>query len=425
MDKVLKTSAVVCASLCFGVLHAADLDYTIAPYLDVTYGLFHSQKSYNNPDDGSKKSWQELSAGYGVKGNVELNQTSIYASLIGVTSATFGDGDAGNNTNGHEHKTNVGEWTLGIKDTHGQEEYSKYDLSVGRQSVVIGDGFMVAGDALNLGKSIGDGEMDRGGAYYLAARQSFDFTTVLKFKPIDKLITEFAYLKSKNKAQFSPELFVTDWKYTQDNLSLAATYLDVLTLDDPLHESDRQHLKNYAMRFDYKLKPTLEFKGEYVYQDKQNSTENAGYLGVSYQFADVASQPTIGYRFSRFSEQYDPMFYGNTDNIGTWFQGEVAGNYAGPFNSNANIHQISASMTPRENLALGVLAYKFDTLKKQQENLDGYEFDFYAAWSANKHINVIPLLGFYKPKQDLSNGGSQMPNNKLNTYAQLLLQYSY
>ena len=427
MNKRLKVSTVVFVSLSASasLIHAADLDYKIEPFVDVTYGIFNSQKSYANPEDGSKKTWQELSAQYGVKGTLELSQASVYGSLIGVSSATFGDGDAADNTNGHERKTNIGEWTLGVKDTHGKEAYSKYDFSVGRQNVVIGDGFFVAGDALNLGEPPADGQLNRGGAYYLAARKSFDFTTVLKFRPWEQLSTEFAYLKSNNKAQFSPELFVTDLKYQQDKIGVGFTYLDVLSLDDEEHVSDRQNLKNYALHFNYNVNPALEFKSEYVIQDQANATEHAGYLGLSYNFSDLAYKPSVGYRYSRFSEHYDPMFYGNTVGFGTWFQGEVAGNYAGPFNSNANIHQISLSMSPRENLMFGALAYKFDSLKKQPIDLNAFEIDIYSVWSVNKNINIIPLFGFYKPKHDLSDGGNQMPNNKLNTYSQLLLQYTY
>jgi len=139
MDNAFKLTTGLLASLSFSVLHAADSNYTITPYVDAVYGIFNSQKSYNNPDDQSKKTWQELYAQYGFKGSIALDQTNVYGSLIGVTSATFGDGDAGNNTNGHEHKTNIGEWSIGIKDTSGQEPYSKYNVSIGRQNIIIGD----------------------------------------------------------------------------------------------------------------------------------------------------------------------------------------------------------------------------------------------------------------------------------------------
>ena len=79
----------------------------------------------------------------------------------------------------------------------------------------------------------------------------------------------------------------------------------------------------------------------------------------------------------------------------------------------------------QENLHLGVLAYQFDTIKKDQENLDGHEIDAFAVWSPNKNINVIPLVGLYKPKKDINHLGSQVSDNKTNSYAQLILQYVY
>ena len=166
--------------------------------------------------------------------------------------------------------------------------------------------------------------------------------------------------------------------------------------------------------------------GEFVYQEQKHDNENEWYVAASYSFEQVKYQPTVGYRFSSFSENYDPLFYGNTAaGFGTWFQGEVAGNYAGPFNSNARIHQVSLQASVQENFHLGVLAYQFDTIKKDQENLDGHEIDAFAVWSPNKNINVIPLVGLYKPKKDINHLGTQVSDNKTNSYAQLILQYLY
>ncbi len=74
------------------------------------------------------------------------------------------------------------------------------DVSIGRQNVLIGDGFIVAGDALNVGKGIADGELNRGGGYYLAARRSFNFTTVINLQLAEGLNTHWYYLESGNKA---------------------------------------------------------------------------------------------------------------------------------------------------------------------------------------------------------------------------------
>jgi len=119
------------------------------------------------------------------------------------------------------------------------------------------------------------------------------------------------------------------------------------------------------------------------------------------------------------------MFYGNTVGFGTWFQGEVAGNYAGPFNKNADIHQVSYSMNLKENFMVGALAYKFKTVNKSLTNVDGHELDVFSVWSVNKKFNVIPLVGLYKPKHDIHSGGTQNYDDKTNVYGQLILQYIY
>lgn len=396
------------------------------PTLQATLGAFSSGKSYNNGTlEDSRVNWQEAVLKYGGNATYQLNDNQLYATLSGITSATFGDGDAGQNTNGDEHKTSVNEWIIGFKDGNNRDELNTYDVSIGRQKVTIGDGFFVAGDALNLGKPPADGILDRGGAYYLAARRSFDFTGLVQYKPRQDTTLKLAYLESDNKAQYSPELLVTDLMYQLEDKGLGFTYLDVLELDDPAQVSGREDLKNYALRFNYQPLPALEIKSEYVIQDKKESNEKAGYLSLNYNFESSKFTPSIGYRYSHFSDQYDPMFYGNTVGLGTWFQGEVAGNYSGPFNTNADIHQISYFMNLRENLMLGALAYQFDTVNKSMGNLDGHELDLFSVWSVNDKMVVVPLIGLYKPKKDISTGGTQMYDNKTNLYGQLILEYTY
>ncbi|MDV2439368.1 hypothetical protein QR665_07745 [Acinetobacter gerneri] len=429
MKKILQKMAIT--ALATGVMQAhAEYVYshdglTIKPTAELTYGMFYSDKSYQNPESESHKYWHEIYAKYGAKATYDLANSSLYASLVGISSATLGDGDAGNLTTGDEHRTSVDEWKIGFRNAKSDQENATIDLSIGRQNVVVGDGFIVAGDALNMGKGIAD-ELDRGGGYYLAARRSFDFTTVLDFKPIDELATRWMYLESDNKAQNKAKLWLTDWQYTKPKYDLGLTYLQITDVDDPFNETDRKDLKDVAVRGKAKLNEQLGISGEFVHQDKKSDNENAWYLGINYTFDQVKYTPNLSYRYSSFSENYDPLFYGNTDaGFGTWFQGEVAGNYAGPFNSNARIHQISLQASVKENLHLGLLAYRFETIKKTYENLDGHEIDAFAIWSPTKQINVIPLIGFYKPKKDIENKGSQVSDNKTNTYAQLILQYLY
>lgn len=53
--------------------------------------------------------------------------------MSGISSATFGDGDAGQNSNGKERKTDINEWVIGFKDGTNKDELTTYDLSIGRK----------------------------------------------------------------------------------------------------------------------------------------------------------------------------------------------------------------------------------------------------------------------------------------------------
>lgn len=394
---------------------------SIKPYLNITAGTFYSKKSYDGVSENSKN-WQEAYAKYGFEGEYKLNGSVLNGSIKGLSSGTFSDGDASGFTNGKERRTSLEEWTVGWRN--GSAEDAKIDLSLGRQSVQVGDGFIVAADPLNLGK--GAGELNRGGAYYLAARQSFDFTTVLHYQLTDNLKTHWFYLESDTKAQHQPTLWSTDWQYHYANTDFGATFLQIIDVEDPLKETGRDQLKDYAVRAKKQVNEQLNLSAEYVYQEQKSDDENAWYTAVNYTFDQLPFQPTLGYRYSSFSEHYDTLFYGITDaGLGTWFQGEVAGNYAGPYNMNARIQQVSLQADVRESLHVGVLAYQFDTIKKANENLGARELDIFAVWSPTKNINVIPLVGFYKPKKDAANGGTQMGDTSTNTYAQLMLQYMY
>lgn len=426
--KLFKQTALVllCSFFWSDIQAATEVDYHIQPYLDVSYGIFHSQKSYGNPEvQQSSTTWQELAASYGLKANASFNQHAVYGSVIATSTATFGDGDASHVSNGHERRNNIGEWSLGLKDTPAEQAYEHYNVSLGRQNIVVGDGFMVAGDAVNLGRAAADGSLDRGGAYYLAPRKAFDFSAVVQYRPVENLTTGLYYLKSNNKAQYDAELFVADALYQQDKFAVGGSYLGVIDVDDPLQQTRRAHLKNYALRGQYQFNPDFQLKGEVVYQDNAQSNENAAYLAFNYKVPHSPHSAEWGYRFSLYSEHYDPMFYGNTVGLGGWIQGEVAGNYAGPNNKNTQVHQLSFSIKPKENLMFGAFAYRFETLKKSVQDLSSYELDFYSVWSPKKHIQVVPLIGFYKADKGMEQGGSQLFDHKLNSYTQLLLQYTY
>lgn len=425
MNRIIYPTLLLGTLACQNVL-AESLQVTeqlkIKPIIDLTYGIFNSQKSYLGANDKGQKTWQEAVAKYGVEAEYQLGLGTAYSSAIGLSSGTFGDGDAAGFTIGDERKTSLEQWNLGWRN--GSAEEATIDASIGRQKVQIADGFLVAGDALNFGQGYGE-DLNRGGGYYLAARQSFDLTAVLHYQINDALKTHWYYLESKNKAQSQAKLWSTDFEYSYDKSKFGLTYLQVTDVEGG-NANPRNDIQDFAIRAKTQANDQLALVAEYVYQDKMQGDENAWYASAQYTFDQIKYQPILGYRFSSFSEDYDGLFYGNTEaGFGTWFQGEVAANYAGPYSTNARIHQLSFQASVKENLHLGVLAYQFDTIDKTKGDLDATEVDFFAAWSPTKNINVIPLVGLFKPKKDALQGGSQLGDRDTNTYAQLILQYVY
>ncbi|UZE21397.1 hypothetical protein LOY67_15220 [Pseudomonas sp. B21-056] len=397
-------------------------------------GAFYSRENYSQSGtrrEGSSR-WQEAALQYGLDARHTLDAGSkLYGSLNWVSSATFGDGDPAGWTAGSERTTKIEDayagWRSGtLFDALGE---NGVDLSFGRQNIVIGDGFLVSGDALNFGKEFVGGKANRGGAYYLSARKAFDRTAVLRLGGQEGLRSDLMWIKSDNPAQSRPEMAVGTLEHVSELGTLGLTYLKVTDTDQTLSEllnARRKGMQIHSVRGQGNAGiPGLFLAGEYAWERKDGARENAWYLEAGWTFADVVGTPSINYRYSRFSEGYDPLFYGNGRALGTWFQGEVAANYAGPFNSNAAIQQVGLKISAAEDIKLGMLLYSFRTLDDSRVRLDADEANVYAEWAIDKHWTLMPLAGLYKPKYSAADGGAQVGNSHTNLYGQVLVAWSF
>jgi hypothetical protein len=138
---------------------------------------------------------------------------------------------------------------------------------------------------------------------------------------------------------------------------------------------------------------------------------NAYYIEPGYQLSDVAWTPKLSYRYAHFSgdkdpndnkkEAYDPYFYNAiTRGFGTWFIGEIVGNYV-ISNSNVNIHQLTFTVNPRDDLKLSVLAFNYQYDAKTQ--LTGVtsddlarEIDVAAEWTISDNVLLSAAFGAAK-----------------------------
>lgn len=395
------------------------------------FGFFSSKEKYSqtpNQTSGSAR-WQEATFQYGLDLKHSAQQYgNFYGSLNWVSSATWGDGDAAGWTLGNERSTKIEDAFVGWKSNDLFSAMGKdgVEISVGRQNIVVGDGFIISGDALNFGNGPLDGRINRGGAYYLTGRRNFDQTAVLRLGGAEGWRGDLMWLKSDNRAQAEPETFVGTLENIDANRTIGLTAVKVLDTDAEFGKilyPDRKNMEIYSIRAKGNAGvPGLFLAGEYADEKKKTaSDESAWYLEAGWTFNDNKFTPKVNYRYGRFSEGYDPLFYGNGRELGTWFQGEVAGNYSGPFNSNSTIQQVGLKLSVTPSFNAGALLYKIDTLDKETLNLSGKELDIYGEWAFNDHLMVLPLIGLYKPDESAEHGGTQLGSNRTNLYAQVML----
>ncbi|KIQ57134.1 hypothetical protein [Pseudomonas fluorescens] len=389
------------------------------------FGMFNSRKNYDGTPGGS--TWREGFIKYGLSGDQGLaGHGTAYGAFNLVSSVTWGDGDPAGNSVGSERTTKIEEAYLGWRsgDLFPALGQDGVDVSGGRQVVKLGRGFLINDDGPNLGKGPADGRLNRGGAYYMAARHAFDQTAVVRLGGQDGVHGSVVWLKSDNRAQAETELAAGTLDYTAKAGTLGLTWVHGIDVDDRWasdFQRQRKGLDVYSLRGEGDAGiENASFAFEYAWQDKDAGTENAWYAEAGYTFADVAWAPKLTYRYTRYSSRWDSLFTGQSTGYGTWFQGEVAGNYAGPFNTNTGIHHVGLKATPLENLTLGALFFDYNTVRKENAvNLDARELDFYAEWAVSEHLIVTPLIGLYKPDRDAATGGNQVGGNGTNLYSQV------
>ncbi|MBY4678743.1 alginate export family protein [Marinobacterium arenosum] len=393
--------------------------------VEAIFGAFYSEESYAQlRDSEGDVSWQEAYVKFGLSGNRQLgNGSSLFGSVNLLTSASFGDGDAAGFTTGDESDTELEDAFVGWRN-------ELVELSFGRQNITMGDGFLLNGDSLNFGEGFdfipGAPKIDRGGAYWLAARKAFDKTAMLRIGGEQGLRSDIFWMESDNAAQSSMELAGLNVEHVGEIGTFGAMYLEGLDVDAEeaafFGQTHRDGQQTLSLRYQGNAGvENLFLSGEFVTQDQGDNSRKDGdgwYLEGGWTFADMPWTPSVNYRYSSFDEGFDPLFFGFNRGYGTWFQGEVAANYAGPFNSDTDVHHLGVKVSPLANLSLGALYFDFSG--NSGDALDGRELDLYAEWVVSDNLIISPLVGFYNPDRSAADGGVQIGNDDTSLYAQVL-----
>lgn len=403
--------------------------------IEAAVGVFSSQETYNlgAKSQAGESQWQEGYIKYGLSGSQSVGSGSkVYGAVNLVSSGTWGDGDAGGITSGNERETDLEDAYLGWRSgtlipALGEDGL---DVSVGRQQFTIGDGFLINSDALNFGDALNGGglDFDRGGAYWLAARKAFDQTAIARIGGSDGLRADLFWLASDNKAQAEMELAGLNTEYVTPQGTFGLAYIEGLDVDDTfapiLGYGSRDGQQTTSLRYQGNAGvENLFLSAEFVNQEAgEGSDDNARawYAEAGWTFSETRWSPSVNYRYSSFDEGFDPLFFGFNRGYGTWFQGEVAANYAGPFNSDASVHHVSLKAAPSETLSIGALFFGFTDTAGGTGNLNAQEVDIYAEWVAAPHLIISPLVGFYMPDSSAAEGGSQIGSDDTNAYAQII-----
>lgn len=413
-------------------------DYQLNADLELAAGLFTSDKSYLYDTDQDGAQWQEGYIKYGLSGHYSMaNDTSVYGGVNAISSGTWGDGDAGGFSTGDESNTDLEDAWIGFKSGSllpflGQDGL---DISVGSQNFAIGDGFLINGDALNLGEGLNGGGLDfsRGGAYWLAARKAFNKTALVQIGGDEGLRSDLFWIESDNNAQADTELTGINLEYAAPGGTFGLMHLKGLDVNARYAQAlgltarDGQDTTSLRYQGNAGVEP-LFLSAEFVTQDQGDASRedaDAWYAEAGWSFDQQLWSPSVNIRYSTFDKDFDPLFFGFNRGYGTWFQGEVAANYAGPFNSDTDVLHVGVKAYPAPAVAVGALFFDFSDTARGSGSLDSQELDLYAEWGVNDHLFLSPLVGFFKPEKRAADGGSQFRDNDLNIYAQIIAVISF
>ncbi len=402
--------------------------------VDGMAGVFSTGEDYLG--EGGKR-WQEAFVHGILKGSTRAGGGEVYGGLGALARGTWGDGDAAGYTTGRERKVDLEDAFLGWRSSSGM-----VDFSFGRQQFQLGDGFLIASDRVNLGKgpdALGV-DVDRGGAYYIAAKKSFKNAALLRVDPEGPLRGDAFWLRSDNPYQQNTALGGLNVEYVSESRgSLGLSWLKVLDVDAGTGFGvfdQRDGMRVTSLRGQGSLGvENLFLSAEYVDQrggkTAVKNDANAWTAEAGWTFAALPWRPTLNYRHARFSadkiatgrnEAFDPLFFGLSRGLGTWFQGEVAANYAGPTNSGNKLDRLELTLSPREDLTITVQYWDIKSIGDAPRR-DGRELDLFAFYQINENLTFVPLLGLYKPRG--ADVKAAQGNSRRNLYLQAVLIFNF
>jgi|GEM_PF-557614 len=343
---------------------------------------------------------------------------TIFSDISAVGAATAGQGDANylSTTYGTPARFDLEEAYVGYStDMPFGNPGDTAILTLGRQAFTVGDSFLIGSGTVNAGQ--------RSNYWMAPRTAFNGFGTLkLNAEPVradifllqnttNQRITRNTDQPSTTFAGINTEYFITAGtagadgatNYADRQFYFGGTYLNILDASSEGGNANGAFSNNYvgvgnlsALNtygdrkgmnvFDLHMggnpisgPPIIadaSFYGEFVRElnDSENRKVNATayYVEPGYTLSSVYGKPHFAYRYAHFSgdkvspsdgnstkHAYDPLFYASGPrDFGTWYMGEIAGQYQ-LFNSNEDVHMLSASIQATAQIKLMANYYRF------------------------------------------------------------------
>ena len=363
--------------------------------------------------------WFEAYVKPGLSGSIDTGSAgTIYGNVAVIGTTTQGDGDAVSATgtqftHGGVTHGDVERLAAGWKSGGLLSQADAIDLSAGRQDFVLGDGFLLADGNADTGKE---------GGYWFGARSAWVNSAIARLQ-WDIAHADLFWLKS-DRDSGDMTIQGINLEAKKEGLGTIAAAAMRVTDDDVnrsgLVGSDGlSSLRKGMTVWDFRAQgtpvaalPDLFLSGEYVIEkndhDGRRLDADAWYGEIGYTLSSLPWKPSLSYRYAHFSgddsatadksEAFDPLRYGMVRGWGSYFHGEVAGQYL-LFNSNENLHMVHATVSPLDTVQVGAIYYDFslDEVSGGGSKDFGREIDLHVDWTATAWLNLSGVYGRLMP----------------------------
>jgi hypothetical protein len=396
-----------------------------------TFGFANSLYTDVRPDPSENlgNNWFEGYVKPALSVSIALGKSDLYGKISAVGERTYGAPPTlvGESASSFKQEDMYIGWRSGT--SLGSSD-NLIDITVGRAPYTIGHGFLVWD---------GTGEGGSRGGFWTNARKAWRFAAIARLKPKNHKIEGFYVERDDDpQAVTGTRLTGINYEYTPaENSTFGATYLRAFAKPSVLPDRNGMNVFNgRAFTAPIPNLSDLSFELEYAYEKNHDLMHSTAWTALgAYQLSKLPWKPKLSYRYAFFegrdsntseNEAFDPLYVGFYD-WGTWWQGEIAGEY---FLSNSNniSHQARIHMSPTKKLGWGVMGYWFrlphpSTFGSGATSSNvATEFDSYADWKFHKNFTLSLVGAVANPEKAAEQAYHRTSNF---AYGMVYIAYSY